>query len=248
MRYYKILVNNSVIGVGDSGNLRKYQKKHKILLSCDENNAEYFDLNETLYHAIWMLLPDNEQYKYVNAEVIEINKDEYDVILAYMDNGEEIPQEEPEPEPQPEEEPISEEEQQQIETEKKKKLAELSNSCTKVIENGFDITLSDNKEHHFSLTTNDQLNLITLSAILESGEQYIPYHADGELCIFYSPEDAGVIIESATQWKTYHVTYYNSLKSYVNSLNDVDEIKRINYGIAIPEEYESEVLKALYRA
>jgi predicted DNA-binding ArsR family transcriptional regulator len=45
--------------------------------------------------------------------------------------------------------------------------------------------------------------------------------------------------------KTYHTTYYNSLKNYINSLQTIEEIAAITYGIEIPDEYKSEVLKVI---
>lgn len=114
-----------------------------------------------------------------------------------------------------------------------------------VISAGFDIKLSDNEIHHFALTTQDQLNLITLSSLVASGETNIPYHADGELCKFYSPEDIMTITEGATNFKTYQVSYFNSLKAYIESMSDIESISAITYGVQIPDEYMSDVLKSL---
>ena len=115
----------------------------------------------------------------------------------------------------------------------------------KVITNGFDVVLSDGNSYHFSLTTQDQLNLITLSSMVANGEEQIPYHADGELCRFYSAEDINIIITTATQFKTYQISYFNALKAYIESLDDMNEIGAITYGVDIPVEYQSDVLKVL---
>lgn len=71
------------------------------------------------------------------------------------------------------------------------------------------------------------------------------YHADGELCKFYSAEDINIIITTATQFKTYQISYFNALKAYIESLDDMNEISAITYGIDIPAEYQSDVLKVL---
>ena len=55
------------------------------------------------------------------------------------------------------------------------KIKELSTECNKTIIDGFDIVLSDNNKYHFSLTYEDQINLITLSGMVQAGEEYIPY-------------------------------------------------------------------------
>ena len=78
--------------------------------------------------------------------------------------------------------------------------------------------------------------------MIESGETALPYHADGELCRFYSVEDINLIINTATKHKTYHITYFNSLKAYINSLNSIEDISNIFYGVAIPINYQSEIL------
>lgn len=128
---------------------------------------------------------------------------------------------------------------------KTSKIKELSTECNKTIINGFDIILSDNNKYHFSLTYEDQINLITLSGMVQAGEKYIPYHADSQGCRYYSAEDMSKIITSGTIFKTYHTTYFNSLKMFVNSLTDSETVRSIEYGINIPDEYQSDVLKQL---
>ncbi len=125
------------------------------------------------------------------------------------------------------------------------KIAEMSSECEKIITNGLDVELSDGETYHFSLTTQDQLNLVTLSGMISAGETNIPYHADGELCRLYSVEDATRIIEAATAFKTYNVTYFNSLKSYIAALTDVSVIANIEFGTTIPVEYQSDILQTL---
>lgn len=128
---------------------------------------------------------------------------------------------------------------------KTSKIKELSTECNKTIINGFDVVLSDNNKYHFSLTYEDQINLITLSGMVQAGEKYIPYHADDGECKYYSTEDMNHIITVGTTFKTYHTTYFNSLKMFVNSLTDNETVRSIEYGINIPDEYQSDVLKQL---
>ncbi len=125
------------------------------------------------------------------------------------------------------------------------KISEMSRICNETIENGFDLQMTDGTTEHFSLTTQDQLNLTTLSAMIQSGLQTIPYHADGELCKFYSVEDMKKLIDYGTKFITYQTTYFNSLRNYINSLENADEIKAVEYKMEIPAEYQSDVLKIL---
>ena len=129
---------------------------------------------------------------------------------------------------------------------KKLENKKMSGLCEKMITDGFDIKLSDNKSHHFSLSIQDQLNLLSTVKMIESGETFIPYHADGELCKAYSVEDMSNIITYTTEFKTFHTTYFNSLKAYINSLRSVNTVSTIEYGVEIPEKYQSDILKQLY--
>lgn len=184
------------------------------------------------------------EISYETVDVIKIDKEEYDILLKAIGDGEEITVEPEQPEPV-EPPPVDEKEEVTVEYVKSRKIAEMSAACNSVITNGFDVKLSDENTYHFSLTTQDQLNLITLSAMVSSGETAIPYHADGELCKFYSAEDITTIVSTATAFKTFQVSYYNALRAYVESMTDITSIGTVTYGIAIPEEYQSDVLKAL---
>jgi len=76
-------------------------------------------------------------------------------------------------------------------------------------------------------------------------EELIPYHADGEECEFYTPEEIREIIAAATSYKNYQVAYHNALKAYVNALDTIEAIAAIEYGTPIPDEYKSDVLRVL---
>jgi hypothetical protein len=123
------------------------------------------------------------------------------------------------------------------------KLNSLSYTCRITIEQGFD-TIIRGETKHFSLTTQDQLNLMSLSAMAQT-QSLIPYHADGEECTFYTAEEINQIIDAANSFKNYQIAYYNALKTYVNDLDTIEDIAAIEYGTPIPDEYKSDVLKIL---
>ena len=183
---------------------------------------------------------------YETVEVIRIDKEEYDILYEAIEKGEDVVVE-PEQTPPVEDMPVVDpNEEVTVEYVRATKVAEMNVTCNKVIENGIDVMLSDGNVYHFSLTTQDQLNLITLQSMIVAGETMIPYHADGELCRYYTVEDISVVMDAATAHKTFHVTYFNSLKVYINALTDMTEIASVQYGMDIPEEYQSDILKALY--
>lgn len=248
MKYYKIIIDTMIKEVASSNDFKVYFPKHNKLLDATEKNGEYIFKNGYLYHAEWMMLP-KVNLKYLFAEVKEINLQEYNDLAAALEikddnleilhNSETISSDWIEPIVTDPYENYTKDFAREM------KLKSLSSECNKIIENGIDVTLLDGQTHHFSLTTQDQLNLISLQAMIEQELEQIPYHADGELCKFYSPTDIRTIIAAATQHKTYHTTYYNALKNYVNSLNNVHNIMSIEYGIELPKEYQSDVLKTL---
>jgi hypothetical protein len=247
MNYYKVINNDrQIIDVLIDNNITyvKWQNVNKLLISCDEQEAEGFLSSDcmSVYHTEnFSKLPSDVDF--IEVILKEITEDDYNLLRKALDESKPIePEPEPEPTPEPEEPKPDDDTLQLV---KSGKVSEMSKVCNNTITNGFDVVLSDGKSHHFSLTTQDQLNLITLTGLVSSGETSIAYHADNELCKFYSAEDIACITNYATQFKTYHVSYFNSLKAYIEALEDVKEISSIEYGTDIPEEYQSEVLKAL---
>ena len=247
MTYYKIIVNSEFVGVGTTYDLRKFQQKHSILITSDENDSQYIQIEDLLYRDSWFATLSTNKYDFINASITSIPKDEYDALKGAMDRQEEIVVDDGTEENQPSDEVyIDPEDEITLDYIKSTKNSEMSCICNRIITNGFDIVLSDKETYHFSLTIQDQLNLITLSSLIGSGEEYIPYHADGELCRYYTAADIQAIVNAATVHKTFHVTYFNSLKSYINALDSIDSISAIEYGCQIPEEYQSDILKQLY--
>lgn len=128
---------------------------------------------------------------------------------------------------------------------KSNKIQSLSTTCSDIIYQGIDITLSDNSIQHFALTERDQLNLSGIGLKLLMGAEQVAWHEDDETkeCQYYSAQDAQKIIGTLTTFKEYHITYFRDLRIYVNSLQTVEEVNAIEYGFALPEEFKSQVLK-----
>lgn len=242
MKYYKIIDQNEFIGICTTLDMRKFQKKHSIFLVCEEEEAQYVQCNGAMYHALWMLPVDPNAQEVPVVQITEIAQSEYNALYEAIKSDEPI---EVEPEPIPEESEVDETTNITIGYIKESKIKEMKAECNKAITNGFDIKLSDGNTYHFSLTIQDQLNLITSAQMVSDGTEEIPYHADGELCKYYASIDMEKIIEKANAFKTYHVAYFNSLKAYINSLRSIDKVAAISYGDGIPSKYQSEVYIAL---
>ena len=242
MKYYKMISDNNIVGIANSNDFITFSPVVESFLRSDEKRGEFISWHGNIYRDTWMQ-PIRFQVNYIQVEVDEITEEEYNIYEHAFEINDVITyerQEEEQAEAQPFVNPVD---MESINFIKESKINELSRICRLTIEHGFDLELRD-KIHHFSLDTQDQLNLISLSAMAQT-QSLIPYHADGEECTFYTNEEINEIVETATAFKIYHTTYYNALKGYVNSLESIEEIAAIEYGSEIPEEYKSDVLKAL---
>lgn len=125
---------------------------------------------------------------------------------------------------------------------KELKKSEIAMECENIIHSGIDVNVSGQWEH-FSLTTNDQLNLFGKQAQILAGEIQFEYHQDGYPCRYYSLEEMQEIIRASMEHVSYHTTYCNSLNMWIAGVETKEELDSIFYGADIPEEYQSEVLK-----
>ena len=247
VRYFKLINGQSIVGVANELDFLALQKKHNVLLLSNTENGQYISVCGVLYRDTWMKPVATNDFEYKEAKVVEIDSDEYENLSAMIEDDTiqdvviETPDEIVETITNPDDEIT-------LDFAKEKKMAVLKNKCQELIFHGVDVELSNGETKHFSLTIEDQLNLSSLVIMINQGMTLIPYHADGELCVMFPIEDIQRIVDAATQWKTYHITYFNSLKNYVNSLQDVDDVFNISYGIQIPKEFCSDVLIGIQNA
>lgn len=124
------------------------------------------------------------------------------------------------------------------------KRQEVSSACERIIYNGVSVTLADGATEHFALTEHDQINLFGKQAQLVAGVEQLEYHADGQPCRYYSAADMQAIIAAALWHVSYHTTYCNALNMWIAACETAEDVQAIYYGADVPEEYQSEVLKA----
>lgn len=124
------------------------------------------------------------------------------------------------------------------------KKREISQACENAIYSGVDVKLSDGSTEHFSLTEHDQLNLFGKQVQLAAGATELEYHADGQPCRYYSAKDMQIITSMAMAFVSYHTTYCNAVNMWIAGCETADEIQQIYYGADVPEQYQSDVLKA----
>ena len=256
MVFYKITHNQDIIDVNtnESINYVRYDRYHQSLKICGSDSDDIIGIvssdNSAIYHLVgYPEIPDTVLGEFIDVQMFEISEEDYTVFKKALEEEKEIidpdPYIPPEPEPTPEEQEREEEYRRSLQFVKDKKIEYMSYLCHQTIENGILITLSDGLEHRFSLTENDQTNLMERQAQLMAGATQVSYHADGELCVYFSAEDMIAIIQASIFHKDYQTTYFNSLKHYINSMTDKNEVSAVEYGIEIPEQYQSQPLKDL---
>lgn len=203
MKFFKIIKDKEFIGVGTTRDMRRFQKKHNVLLVCNENEAQYIQCNEVLYHAPWMESVDGDV---VIADVIRIEEDEYNCLVSAIESNEEIKFAD---EPVVEFEPVIDEvEELTIDYIRSAKIAELKRECNQAITEGFDMEFSDGETRHFNLSLDDQINLLTQA---------------------YFDEDMQLVVVKMNNFKIEHMARLKELEEYVNSLTNIKEITAVSY-------------------
>lgn len=246
-KYIKILNEDGyVVDALSAINFVKWDERSNMCVVCPDYDTNIMGILSYDTSTVWHILGKPEfpaGRGYITVTYVEIDKEEYDILRNALDEQSE--DDEPIDDIIPSGDDTPDDDEHAVSLVKTSKIAEMSRTCEAIITNGIDIVLSDNNTYHFSLTTQDQLNLITLSTMIASGQEMVPYHADSELCKYYSATDMLSVIQKATEFKSFHVTYFNSLRAYIESMNSVRAIGAVQYGIDIPEEYQSDVLKEM---
>lgn len=104
------------------------------------------------------------------------------------------------------------------------KTSEINAACNAAIVAGFDYG-----GKRYSLTDEDQINIISLLMLAQAGQD-VPYHADGEECGVYSAQEFMAVAQTATAFKLHHTTYCNLLKLQVRAMTDIDAVMAVRYG------------------
>lgn len=167
-----------------------------------------------------------------------VYRDEGQTVYLSDDGSVYVPPTDPEPiaPPKPYEPTLTE-----LQASKKQ---EISQACEQAIYSGVSVTLANGSSEHFALTEHDQLNLFGKQVQLAAGAEQLEYHSDGQPCRYYSATDMQTIITKAMWHVSYHTTYCNALNMWVAGAETADDLQQIFYGADVPEQYQSEVLKA----
>lgn len=242
MKYFKIIQDGIIIAAITSNNFMRYLSITDCFVRANEQVGEYATYKGQFYRSTWMQ-PIVKVVPYTEVFIIEIDEEEYDALIEALETNEIIVDEEINDNPPEKHNYVDPLDELTLEFVKDSKINAMNYACRTTIESGFDLVLRG-ETRHFSLTTQDQLNLMSLGAMTQT-QSLIPYHADGEESEFYTAEEINQIISAAASFKNYQLSYYNSLKTYINTLDTIEAIAAITYGTPIPDEYKSDVLKVL---
>lgn len=105
------------------------------------------------------------------------------------------------------------------------KLNEISAASREAIIRGIDLNGS-----HYSYKTEDQNNISNAVTLANQTKLAVPYHADGESCRLFEPDEITNLYILEETNLIHNVTYHNQLKLYIQTLTTKAEIEEIKYG------------------
>lgn len=221
---YKIIQNNKVIDVIKFPQFINFLASGHIAMTDKTSaNGILSSDNKTVYS-----FQPRSGYQTVSVEEITVN--EFERLQSLLDSGKEVCADES----------VLDKARQSI-------IKRLSNQCKVIISAGFSITLSDSKSYNFKLTAEDQLNLMSIEGQLNAGAETIIYHATGQPCRIFSRDDMLKIIKAFRRHVTYHTTYFNAAKQYINSLTDIGKINKFSYGTDVSTTVKDKIIKQILR-
>jgi hypothetical protein len=115
------------------------------------------------------------------------------------------------------------------------KKAEIGQACSAAIFAG--VTVGGK---NYSLADRDQqnINFLFTQALQDTA---VSYHADGELCRTYPPDEFALIGAAAASHVTFHTTLINHYNRWLDGMDDIDAIAAVTYspernGADLPQE------------
>ena len=123
-----------------------------------------------------------------------------------------------------------------LEEVKYSKIAELREKCDTNITNGVDVEINEQMEH-FSYTIEDQSNIKNALEMAQTTGMDVPYHCDNGGCKLYTYAQISEIYIREMTNLTHNQTYFNQMKLYVNTLEDIDTVNDIYFGQPLTDQY-----------
>jgi hypothetical protein len=221
---YKIIQDNQVIDVVRHPRFVSFLSTGHIAIT-DKTSAHGIVGSDTKTIYSFEL---NDIYPIVSIE--EVTPEEFERLHGLLNSGQEVVVDEA-----------------LLKNVRKAAIDQISSTCKDKITSGFSVVLSDNKLYNFRLTTEDQLNLMSIESQLNAGAKTIIYHATNQPCRVFSRKDMLKIISTFKRHTLYHTTYFNVAKQYINSLVDIEKINTFIYGDDVSEATDDKTIKQILK-
>lgn len=117
-------------------------------------------------------------------------------------------------------------------------LKQVNDGCKQDIYGGAMVEINGEPQH-FSFKSEDQINLLQLYLMSRMYDTItvLPYHSDGQTCMFYTSEQIKTIYITMIIRLISITTYTNQLHMYANTLTTKEELSNLRYGMELPESY-----------
>ena len=112
---------------------------------------------------------------------------------------------------------------------KSAKISALSSTASSAIVGGVDVEINGTQKH-FSYGAEDQQNLKAAFDLSNATKMSVPYHADGDTCALFTPEQIATIYIAEQLNLTHHQTYFNQLKQMILVMTTIEDVNAITYG------------------
>lgn len=141
--------------------------------------------------------------------------------------------------------PVIDVDKMNIDELKEYKISKINAAGSSDIYSGGEVELSDGTVKHFRYAQTDQANLESyLALILASDDRenlFVPYHETNGICRNFGYIDIVLIYFTLSMKKLQVFTYVNMLRDWVRSMEDIDQVKEIEYGVELPTEYQEKM-------
>ena len=125
------------------------------------------------------------------------------------------------------------------------KIGLINTAGSQDIYSGDFVELSDKTTKIFSYSQHDQANLESYLALILAADDrenlYIAYHGQNETCRQYNYIDIVLIYFTLSMKKLRVFTYVNMLRDWIKTMSDIEQVKNIQYGTALPLEYQNQM-------
>ena len=141
--------------------------------------------------------------------------------------------------------PVIDEDSMTINELKQRRIDQICKAGEADIFSGDQVTFDDGATKTYTFGLDDQNNLQTylslIAQIQDKTKIAIPYHAVGEVCQNYTAKQI-VTIYFTLQIKLLRVyTYVNMLRLHITSMTDIEDVRHVQYGVELPEQYKEQM-------